>query len=358
MDQEVLKKYFNNRCTEEELISVLIWFKETAKTPEGKNLLSSMWEELSGSVEDSGPDYELLLDKIHHKINISQTTQLLEISDHDIRKFKRRHYLTNIFRNVAAILLLPAIGFGLFMSFKFFSAKEDQNSLSLVYNEVFSSLDAITKVTLPDGSNVWLNHSSSFRYPASFQGYTRNVELKGEGYFEVAHNPKIPFIVKTGEIQVKASGTTFDILAYPEEDRIETSLIEGSVELQKTEMDGTIVNLLEMKPADLVVFNKISKEISTRTVSDDRYFSWKAGKLVFNREPMGEVVKKLSRWFNVEIQIKDPELFELTYTATFINESLPQVMELIAMVTPVKYSIIKQKRNKSRSFQQKNCCIA
>ena len=183
-------------------------------------------------------------------------------------------------------------------------------------------MDAITKVTLPDGSNVWLNHSSSLKYPSSFQGNSRITELKGEGYFEVAHNAKIPFIVKTGEIQIKATGTTFNIMAYPDEDRVETSLIEGKVELELVDHSGKLTPLISMKPSDLAIFKKTGYEITTRTISDDRYFSWKDGKLVFNKEPMGEVAKKLGRWFNVDIRIKDPELLELTYTATFVQETL------------------------------------
>ena len=134
--------------------------------------------------------------------------------------------------------MLPVLGFGLYMSFKYQSVRHGQISVNQAYNEVFSSVDAITKVTLPDGSNVWLNHSSTLKYPAMFQGDSRTVELTGEGYFEVAHNPKIPFIVKAGEIQVVAHGTTFNIMAYPDEDRIETSLINGSVELQRLNQIG------------------------------------------------------------------------------------------------------------------------
>ena len=239
----------------------------------------------------------------------------------------------------AAIFILPVLSFGLYMSFKYQSINQGQLSVNQAYNEVFSSVDAITKVTLPDGSNVWLNHSSTLKYPAIFQGNTRCVELNGEGYFEVNHNSKMPFIVKTGELQIKAIGTTFNIMAYPDEDRIETSLINGEVELQRTESDGKVIPMLKMKPTDLAVFHKSNYEISTHTIDDDRYFSWKEGKLVFNKEPIGKVVKKLGRWFNVDIQVKDPELLDLTYTATFVSETLPQVMELLALVSPVRYSI-------------------
>jgi ferric-dicitrate binding protein FerR (iron transport regulator) len=244
------------------------------------------------------------------------------------------------------------------MSFKYQSTRHDQISVNQAYNEVFSSVDAITKVTLPDGSNVWLNHSSTLKYPAMFQGDSRMVELTGEGYFEVAHNPKIPFIVKAGKIQVIAKGTIFNIMAYPDEDKIETSLINGSIELEWTEPDGKQIPLLKMMPTDLAIFQKFNNEISTRSIDDDRYFSWKEGKLVFNKEPIGEVVKKLSRWFNCDIQVKDPELLDLTYTATFVNETLPQVMELLTRVTPINYSMSNRKEISDGTFTKRKVLLS
>jgi ferric-dicitrate binding protein FerR (iron transport regulator) len=128
-------------------------------------------------------------------------------------------------------------------------------------------------------------------------------------------------------------------MAYPDEEMIETSLIDGKVELHMMRHDGKLIPLVQMKPAELAVFQVSTDEINVRTISDDRYFAWKDGKLVFNKEPIGRVVEKLSRWFNVDIQIEDQELLHLTYTATFVDETLPQVLELISMVTPVSYSI-------------------
>lgn len=358
MNKELLKKYFSNCCTEEELNSVLAWFEESAGTPEGKGHLFKIWEKLVDKEENLKVNFDLILDKIHHEVNLSQSKKLLQQANQYPSKFiRRREYYIGILTKVAAILLLPVIGFGLYMFLKCNSISNNQASVNQAYNEVFSSVDAITKVTLPDGSNVWLNHSSSLRYPAMFRGKFRTVELKGEGYFEVAHNSKIPFVVNADKIKVLARGTTFNLLAYPEEDRIETSLIEGSIELQKSGSDGKVVTILKMKPTDLAVFQKTTNEISTHTVSDDRYFSWKDGRLVFNREPMGEVVKRLSRWFNVDIRIKDPELYELTYTATFVNETLPQVIELMALVTPVKYSISKREKTSQGVFSKRTVIL-
>jgi transmembrane sensor len=343
MNKELLEKYCSNSCTEEELSSILVWFEESATTSEGKSLLFKIWEDLPDEDDNLKIDFDLLLDKVHHQVNLTQSKKLLQITDQNLIKYKRREKFIKILLRTAAILLLPALGFGLYMSYKYQSTRHDQISVNQAYNEVFSSVDAITKVSLPDGSNVWLNHSSTLKYPAMFQGNSRTVELTGEGYFEVTHNPKIPFIVKAGEIEIKALGTVFNVMAYPDEDRIETSLINGYVELQRTEPDGKPIPLLKMKPTDLAIFQKSNNEINTLTIDDDRNFSWKDGKLVFSKEPFSVVVKKLSRWFNVDIQVKDPELLDLTYTATFVHETLPQVMELLALASPVSYSISNRK---------------
>lgn len=358
MNKELLEKYFSNCCSEEELRSVLEWFEESAKTAEGKDILLKIWEELPVEENNLQMKFDVILDKIHHKVNLAQSSKLSQLSYKILLISKRREKFLKILMRAAAILLLPALGFGLFMSFKYHSVKHVQASVIQSYNEVFSSVDAITKVSLPDGSKVWLNHSSSLKYPTMFTGDSRMVELFGEGYFEVAHNVKIPFIVKAGEIQIKATGTTFNITAYPDEGRIETSLINGQVELQKILPNLRSVALLTMKPSDMVIFEKSNGTISIRKIDDDRYFSWKDGKLVFHKEPMSEVVKKLSRWFNVEIQIKDPKVLELTYTATFVHETLSQAMELISLVSPVSYSISDRKLTGYGTFSRREVILS
>lgn len=352
MNIDLIKKYCNNACTVEELNLVLKWFEEFKGTPEEKELLLRVWEETPDYVEIDEPDFEFILDKVHHRLKPGQTANF---NRENIRKNESfRHY----FIRAAAILLIPVLTYSFYMTFKYQSVKKVRSSELQAYNEVFSSVDAITKVTLPDGSNVWLNHSSSLRYPSFFQANSRIVELKGEGYFEVAHNPDVPFIVKAGDIQITATGTVFNILAYPEEDKIETSLISGKVELKMPEPGSNGITQMKMKPTDLAIFQKTNNELIMRTVKDDRYFSWKDGKLVFNMEPMGEVVKKLRRWYNADIQINDPSLLDLNYTATFVHETLPQVMELLALITPISYSISDRKEMKNGSFTKRKIILS
>jgi ferric-dicitrate binding protein FerR (iron transport regulator) len=357
MNKELLEKYCNNACSQEELDSVLEWFEGSAGTVEGEALLFKIWEELTYGENNVKMNSDLILDRIHHKINLNRSNKFLEKSHHNLRKNEKRQYFIKAITRIAALLMVPVFCLGLYMSFKYQSLRHSQISIGQVYN-VFSSDDTITKISLPDGSNVWLNRYSTLKYPLIFQGDSRTVELTGEGYFEVTHNPKIPFIVKTGEIQVIARGTTFNILSYPGEDRIETSLINGSVELQRLEPDRKVIQLLKMKPNDLAIYNISNKEIFTQYIEDERYYSWKDGKLVFKKEPLSEVVKKLSRWFNVDIKITDPELLDLTYTATFIHETLPQVLELLARITPINYSISNQEEIGERTFTKRKVILS
>jgi ferric-dicitrate binding protein FerR (iron transport regulator) len=197
-----------------------------------------------------------------------------------------------------------------------------------------------------------LNHNSSLRYPSAFTEKSRTVELKGEGFFDVIHNSGSPFIVSAGGIQVIAHGTKFNVMAYPDENKVEATLITGSVELMKSLPDKKIATLYKMNPDDHTVFYKDNNETVTTPFSDERYFSWKEGKLIFTAEPMGEVVKKLSRWFNVDIQIKDPELYDITLTATFVHETLHQVMGLLTIVSPVNFYITDRKMNADGTFSK------
>ncbi len=339
MDKKLLEKYLNNNCSEEELEVVLNWLINSGNITDSTNLLYSLWDEIHKEDAISATDFEKILHKIHHEINIRDSKLLLGEADNNLIRYNRKKHFLRIIRNVAAILFLPVFGFGLSMLYKYQASHNSYIAALGTTNQVFSSADAITKINLPDSSVVLLNRNSSLRYSSDFTGDQRLVELKGEGFFKVASNPKKPFIVNADKIQVVAYGTTFNVMAYPEENKIETSLINGEVDLREIEQLGKTKILYKMNPSDLVVYDKTSKNIVRRTIKDDRYFSWKDGKLALTAEPMTEVIKKISRWFNVDICISDPRLNDLTLTATFVNETLPEVLELLSLVYPIGYTI-------------------
>ena len=118
MDKELIEKYCCNSCTEEELKSVLEWFKESAGTSEGKSLLLKVWEGFPDKSDNLKVNFDLLLDRIHHKVNLEQSKKFLDEPEQSLIKYNRRKHFINILTRAAAILMVPVLGFGLYMSVK------------------------------------------------------------------------------------------------------------------------------------------------------------------------------------------------------------------------------------------------
>ena len=355
MNRELLDKYLNNRCSENELKQVLAWFEDPDNREEAREYFRMYWDNLNEDDRSRETDYNLVLNAIHHTINLQKSEDSPVLEGAQVKSGRWGLYF-RYFRNAAAILLIPVLGLTFYLFSKYNSVRTEESISRISYNEVFSPVDAITKVLLPDSSIVWLNHSSSLRYPAEFNRKDRNVELKGEGYFEVASDPGKPFVVSVENINVVAVGTTFNIMAYPKDNMIETSLIEGRVKF-RVNSGGKSSSELEMKPEDMIVYARDNGELTRLTINDDRYFSWKDGKLVFTAEPMSEVVKKLNRWFNADIEIADPRVGGLTLTATFVNESLTQVLDLISMVSPVKYTVSERDSTTNATYTRREVTL-
>jgi ferric-dicitrate binding protein FerR (iron transport regulator) len=358
MNKELIEKYFKNNCSEDELITVLAWFEKSAETADGKSFLYNTWEEMAGDDEKQTSNLDIILHRIHHQVNLKKTEELLNEPPQEDNNSSKREYFIKIFTRIAAILLIPVLVYGVYISNKYDTVKQQQALIIPAYYEITSSFDALTKVALPDGTKVWLNYGSTLTYPASFKGDTRKVELKGEGFFEVAHNTSIPFIVKAGDLEVVARGTAFNIAAYADDDRIETSLINGKVELSRVKPDGEIVSLKNMKPNDLIIYNKANHETESFVIEDDRNYSWKEGKLKLIQEPLVETIKLLGRRYNTDFKIKDNKLLELTFSATFVNESLPEVMKLLSIATPVNYTITEPKKLADGTFTKRKVVLS
>lgn len=203
-------------------------------------------------------------------------------------------------------------------------------------------LGSKTEVELSDGTKVWLNSGSEVRYPAIFGPDQRNVYLEGEAYFEVEKNKRAPFCVHTGEIEIEVLGTSFNVKSYPEDDRIETTLIEGAVGISKTGSEQSV----KLKPNEKASLarntGKQDEEFTvTGNVDTELYISWKNGKLVFKKEKLGDLAVKLERWFNVTITISDKKLAEERVTGIFQNENIEQVLDALQMSLSFSYEITK-----------------
>jgi len=194
-----------------------------------------------------------------------------------------------------------------------------------------------SEIVLPDGSKIWLNNNSRLVYPKKFNKSEREVELIGEGYFEVQRNTKIPFIVKTSDVSIKVLGTKFNISAYPNDKFIETTLISGKVTVQSNENPEVVSTL---NPGESMTFDKLNNHTAITPVDTKFYTYWMKGEFVFRDEKFETLAKRIERIYNVEIIFEDPTLKEKTYTGDFkVDDNIYSILEIFKRSTsePIEY---------------------
>jgi transmembrane sensor len=253
----------------------------------------------------------------------------------------------NIHR-VAAILLLPLLVYSGYLTIRNLSMKKLPEEY-VIMQTVTSRQGMVTKFSLDDDTKVWLNSGSELQFPIRFARDMREVKLSGEAFFEVAKNEKQPFRVNAKELNIDVSGTSFNVVSYDDDTQSEVTLIEGKVRLS-AEKGPVKKEYGTIHPGQRAVFKKESLEVNTNDVEVDKYISWRDGNLIFRDDPMEDVIRRLSRWFNVEIVVNDPEIKSYIYTATFRNENLEQVLKLLKMSAPIDYRIMENKALPDNEF--------
>jgi hypothetical protein len=208
------------------------------------------------------------------------------------------------------------------------------NTLTVPYGKTFD-------VVLADGTYVHLNAGSVLTYPAHFNGASkREVYLKGEGYFKVAKNKKIPFIVKTETLDTRVYGTEFNVSAYKSDALTEVVLIEGSVGVKGvTKTPNTSAAYLLIKPSQKASIASLEKSIQIEKVDVKAYVLWKSGALAFNNESIANIFQKLERKFDINIKNSYSELYKHSYTGVFKSENLNEILLILSTHTKFYYSI-------------------
>ena len=228
------------------------------------------------------------------------------------------------------------------------------------FNEITINPGSRTKVQLPDGSQVWVNSGSHLTYEGNFKGNTREVQLDGEAYFDVAKDASRPFIVHTSGIDIKVLGTAFNVKAYKTEPTIEATLIHGSIEVIDKSQPGSAKIML--KPHEKLVYNKyVIKDIKDykadiqpvadsfsiiikplgKNIADNDIVetAWVYNKLIFDDERFADLALKMERWYNVKISIENEKLKDYRISGTFVNETAEEAVKALQLLVPFSYSI-------------------
>lgn len=263
-----------------------------------------------------------------------QHKNLSEVFETVTRELDKKATLSSVrkisrtWSKIAAILLLPLLaGSGLlYMQLRHYLYQQD------VYVEVASPAGSRTTLNLPDGSTVWLNGDSKVSYPAVFSE-DRKVKVSGEAFFRVSSDQEHPFLVSAGDIYVRATGTEFNVLAYPDEPAVSVILKKGKVAV----LDARQSTLQEMEAGYRYQYDGHTQTGKYAGVNAGSYSDWIHGKLIFENATMQEVIDRMERWYGVNIEIVGKELPELHFKATFINESIEEAFKLLQSTATFNY---------------------
>lgn len=166
---------------------------------------------------------------------------------------------------------------------------------AIVYNTLTVPRGGQFNIVLPDGSHVWLNAASSLKYPTTFNGTRRMVEIQGQGYFEVAKNTKQPFLVKVNNMEVQVLGTSFDVMAYVDEKSVNTTLVEGAVNVHQGSISQRLL------PGQQAVLDPVTGAITVHPADVDQVIAWKTGFFEFDNASLSDIMRQLSRWYDIDV---------------------------------------------------------
>ena len=319
----LLKRFITNeQLNIQELKQLKGWIENHENQFTLNNWIQTQWD-IASNIE-SELTFKKLITKINEQYYSKKTKNFMD--SEILKKFQK----------IAALLILPLIIVSVY--FIFFN-----KNLQVQYTETIVPKGQKSEIVLPDNTHIWLNSASHLRYPSQFGRSNREVFLDGEAYFEVTKNKHKPFIVHTSDVAVKVLGTNFNVKAYSDDKEIETALFAGHVNLIFRSSNGE-TNEMEMKPGDLFNYSKLNKSVSKSGFKTDETIGWKINRLIFRDDTFDNLVKKIERWYNVEI-IYDKTLFkDQRLTVELLEgESLERLFQIIERAINVNYRIDKQK---------------
>jgi ferric-dicitrate binding protein FerR (iron transport regulator) len=193
-------------------------------------------------------------------------------------------------------------------------------------------------VVLSDGSQIILNKGSEVKFPEKFGSDGREVYFWGEAFFEIASDPTRPFVIEAGDARIKILGTSFNVKAYPGTGLTEVVVNTGTVLFYHVDNDDVILGQVILRKGEKGVYNSNTCNLSKMLNDDPNYISWETGKLVFNETSLDKVMEVVGKKYGVNFQMDTAELSSLKLTATFDNESLDSVLEVLSLVHKLQFT--------------------
>ena len=389
-DFDLLKKFLDKECSDDERRIVINWFDDKAHEQKLSFVLKRHWDELDYEHAELDETTEKILNKIHHQINIENDDK--EANRPIVHKLTPKGRKWSPIRWAASIAILLVLGYIITyygnpekkqefvqqnLSYikpgkpkavlkmndgrtielcKSCSVEEheadgtkivgtngaisykqdgDTESKEQLFNTLSIPRGGEFRLQLSDGTTVWLNADSEFIYPVQFQGDTRVVKLKGEAYFEVAHDASRPFqVITQDQMNITVLGTKFNVRAYPDSENSYVTLNSGSVAVTAA---GEMV---KVSPNEQLVYNENARRLKTRKVDASAYSAWKDGEFIFDSVTLEDLMKDLGRWYDVQTDFDTEELKHKRFTGDMKRyDSFVTVLNLLQGAEKITFEV-------------------
>lgn len=315
---EIIIRYLDGSASQEDKKKLLEWLSLSDKNRIDFNETRNLWLSCD-VVKGNEMDLEFALARLRNRIQQSYSS--------DVPSKKIFRYWA---RTAAVILIL--LGMGYWYSIQPPSSREKE---IYVRNQLITAEGSKGKFLLPDGSTVWLNSDSKLYYPEKFDEDKRVVRLEGEGYFEVTKNKKRPFIVQSGDLSIKVLGTTFDVIGYPSQDKIDVVLLSGSIKVKGKTLEKEIL----MHPNQILEYQKSKGEVSIQNAKAHLYADWIKERLIFDKTSLSDIIISLEGWYNISIECPQALAENTQMTFTIKGESVEEIFKAMSLIAPIRYSI-------------------
>lgn len=311
-------------CSREELGELQRWLSNPMTHSEVEAWLLEHWV-LSPEI-----DSNTLIEAVFKQIQEYKYT-------HPLKSKTSFSQILRVYQKVAAFLLIPVIGLGVLYWV------QQYNQSAGPYTETIAPRGQKSQILLSDGTKVWLNSDTKIKYSGNFSKNQRDVYLNGEAFFEVSKNEQQPFVVHTSGLNVKVLGTRFNVKAYADEDQIETSLFEGKVNLVLDNQENNQVEK-EVRPGQSFVYSKTNHQLVTNRFPQDEITGWKNNQLIFKDDTFSNLVRKIERWYDVQVVYDEKQFSDRRLTVELYEEErLERLMEIISLALSVDYKYEKEK---------------
>ncbi len=355
---DLLNKYLEKKCTEHEKQRLQEMLVSPVYERQVKEVLMSLLHDFrEEQYENETTDFERLYTRILSEIQHRETTDYRKPLAGN--KTRVRRLIAQGLSMAAVFCIAFILGTAVHRDRTAITAEHSDTN---TYIEVTAPLGARSEVKLADGTEVMLNAGSTIKYRSDYNSLHRDLHLEGEAYFKVAKRHDLPLVVSAGNIRIKATGTEFNVKAYSDDGMIETTLVEGKIEITQ---EGSVnkEETLQLKPSQKAIYTSESNRITLEEIREtepktlepakiitdklvllpatdvDQVTAWTHNKLIIRNENLENLCIKLQRKYNVTFTFGDEEVKKHRFTGVLLDETLQQVLDVIKITAPIDYSL-------------------